>query len=294
MIWNKQNCIFISVNQNFIDPLKICLYSLKENYPQHPPIIIYHTNLSEAQIQDLLIIEPNCFFLKNTFKKREIGPIMDHLPAWTDPKVFYARLALRREKVFKGYNNILHLDVDTVVLKNLDDLFQQHTFYIIKEAYTWECSIFRNHYDENLLYQLKKDNILLWDWAYNWWVFLLPANLRDKKQYHSLVRILQTYKKFIKRADQSVLNIRLYKNSFLGNHDFKYNYQHRLLMNEQYDTQLKNASIIHFNWVHYSIRSACMQKLLEIANDKKNIGIKYRQFYDSLLNDPSISWEKEW
>ncbi|MEI7477260.1 MAG: hypothetical protein WCJ81_01620 [bacterium] len=61
---------------------------------------------------------------------------MDHLPAHIDPKVFYARLLIRRHLLFRRYDNILHLDADTIILKNCENIFEKTSFYIEQEAYT--------------------------------------------------------------------------------------------------------------------------------------------------------------
>jgi lipopolysaccharide biosynthesis glycosyltransferase len=42
---------------------------------------------------------------------------------------------MRTSDVFKEYNNILHLDADTLVMNNLDNLMNFDEFYTVQEAY---------------------------------------------------------------------------------------------------------------------------------------------------------------
>lgn len=275
----KRNCIFISANKSFLKLLKICLYSISQNYSDHPDIVLCHTNLTTTDLQELNAITSRIVPIQNTLDPFEIWPIMSHLPNDTDPKTFYARFLIRKWWIFDNYDNVLHLDADTLVLKNLNEFMARDDFYVVKEAYMGDDKIFKLHNDPNLLKQLDQDNIIIWDIAINGWVFLVPPKYRKKEHYDQLLSLLYSYKPYIQRADQSVLNIRVYKNNIPIQTKFDYNFQHRLVENPAYDWLILDAHILHFNGVSDKYRLSCMQTFLEIY-PSDNYMKRYRAYYN--------------
>ncbi len=271
----------MSTNQSFFDTIKISLFSILKNYPEHSDIIICHTDLTKKQIQDLLWISEKIRIIENNLNKDNVWPIMWHLSKKIDPRVFYARFLMRTSDVFKEYNNILHLDADTLVMNNLDNLMNFDEFYTVQEAYQWDDKIFKNHHDENLIKKLEEDKILInWE-ASNAWIFLLPKKYRTQLNYDYLIYLLSSYKEYIKWADQSILNIWAYKNNIPIQKEFKYNFQHRILMKEENIELIKDASIIHFNWVDSNYRPSCMKKLLNLWGNDDFLE-KYKMYYNQI------------
>lgn len=277
----KKNCIFISANKSFLELLKICLFSISQNYSNHPDIILCHTDFTNIDLQELSAIASRIIPIQNTLDSFEIWPIMSHLPNDTDPKTFYARFLIRKWWIFEGYENVLHLDADTLVLKDLDALMDRDDFYVVKEAYTGDDKIFKLHSDPDLLRQLDQDGIVIWDMAINGGVFLVPREYRKKKYYDELISLLSSYRPYIQRADQSILNIRMYKNHLPIQTQFDYNFQHRLVENQVYDWLISDAHILHFNGVDNKYRKLCMEKFLDIYHSDNYIK-KYRSYYNLL------------
>ncbi len=277
----KPNGIFISINRNFLETLKVCLLSILQNYPNHPDIILCHTDLIQKELRELLQITEKIIPIKNNLEPQEIWPIMWHLPVSIDPKVFYARFLLRKWGIFNNYNNILHLDADTLVVGNLDQLMSKNIFYAIEEAYQGEDKIFKDHNDIQLQKQLYRDNLVIGNKASNGGVFLLPPEYRTPEHYHDIISLLSWYAPYIKRADQSILNIRMYKNNIPIQKDFTYNFQHRLLEHAKNNAIADKASIIHFNGVSDIYRLDCMKKYLFLSQNNKWADM-YREYFNSL------------
>lgn len=278
----KENCVFISANRSFLPLLKICLSSISQNYPNHPDIILCHTDFTENDLQGIDKIADRIIPIQNTLEAHEMWPIMDHLPRDIDPSVFYARFLIRKWWIFDNYNNVLHLDADVLVIKDLDMLMHYDNFFVVQEAYLGDDKIFKNHNDPHLLKQLTEDSITIWNIAINGWIFLVPPMYRTEKYHQELVYLLSSYKSYIQRADQSIINTRIYKNNLPIQKDFNYNFQHRLLLNPLYDDCLLNVHIVHFNWIDEKYRVQCMKKMLYLSKTQDYIE-KYRTYYNALV-----------
>lgn len=276
----SQNCIFISVDSRFLSILTVCLSSIAKNYPNHPDVIICHTNLREKDINRLKSILP-LTEIHNTLRSPEIGPIMKHLPKYLDPKVFYARLLIWRDPIFQNYNNILYLDADTLVLDDCDAIFLHHQFYIVKESYTWDDQIFINNKEYQLLHLAQRDDINIEGIAWNAGVFMLPKKYNTQEVFHELLTILSQYSKFIKWADQSVFAIWLMKRWFSPSKNTMYNFQHRLVVDPKFDHDFAKAKIIHFNGIPTLYRLFCMRLGSYLFSSKIWRKI-YRQVYHIL------------
>jgi len=281
MYKEKENCIFISANKSFLPLLKMCLSSISENYPNHPDIILCHTDFTESDLHGIAKITDRVIPIPNILETYGIWPIMAHLPRDIDPSVFYARFLIRKWWIFNNYNNVLHLDADTLVMKDLSHLMDDNRFYIVEDVYVGDDNIFRNKYDSQLLKKLTDDSIVIGNKACNGWIFLVPFKYRTKKYYDDIMYLLWSYSNHIKRADQSILNIWLYRNNITIQKDFKYNFQHRLLLNPLNDKILRNAHIIHFNGVPERYRAICMRIFLELTKDVEYI-VEYRKYYNTL------------
>lgn len=274
-----KNCIFLSCDRDFIPILELCLDSMLKNYNGNYDIVVCHVNFLETE-KIKLCKHKNIIFLENNITKNEIWPIMGHLSSNINPKVFYARFLIWSSDFFDQYDKVLHLDADMLVLNDLSDLFAFNNFTIVKEVYEWDDSVFLSETgkwksESNWIYLNTK-------FTANCWMFLVPKKFRTKKNYKELIEILKVYKQDIKRADQSILNIRIAKNNINILSDFSYNFQHRLILDNKFNNQLKKASIIHFNGVNSVIRYKLMNFFLENSKNE-NILEKYLKFYNQTL-----------
>ncbi len=274
-----RNAVFMSIDQKFLPCVRICLSSIEHFYRNHPEIIIVHTDLTNEQIEELSNITSNITFLKNECEK--VWPVMDHLKWAVNPGVFYARFLLWKDPRFDKYDNILHLDWDTIITWLLDSIFKKKSFYMVKEAYLWDDQLFYDFYDEELQKTLLKDWINIENREWNAWVFLLPKDLRTRDNYKELVGILDRYSKWIKWADQSIINIWMYKHELKLYQSYIYNYQHRFLVRKWWIP--KTTKIVHFNWIDSSIREDCMKKFFNVIKTKSDIK-DYLSFYLKRIN----------
>lgn len=275
----NKNCIFFSCDRSFFPMLELCLESLYKNYNWNYDIVICHTDFGEYE-QRRLFKYKNIVFLKNNLPKNKIGPIMGHLSSSIDPKVFYARFLIWELDFFQQYDKILHLDADMLVIKDLNELFSSDDFFIVKEVYEWNDSIFLN---ELGISKLERNWIYMnFKYTANCWMFLVPKKNRTVAIYDEFIKILEIYKEDIKRGDQSIINIRIANNNITISSNFSYNFQHRLLLDINFHDQFKDAKIIHFNGIDYQNRLKLMDFFLANAHDEKILK-KYLHFYDQLL-----------
>lgn len=255
---HTKNCIFISVDRRFLPHLKICLRSISKNYINHPDIVVCYTNLTEKDIHHLTKIV-QIIPLKNPINSEELWPIMSHLPKGTDPRVFYARFLIRKLSLFQDYDKVLHLDADTIIMKNCDKVFDEQDFYIEQDVYNWKDQIYIDNESPELLKLLVANSLSTEQKAWNAWVFMLPKKYNNSKEYKELMNIVSDYKPYIKRADQSILNIWIAKKWISLSSQRNYNFQHRLVVDSKYDSLFEQASIIHFNWIYDWYRVFCMK-----------------------------------
>jgi len=282
----RNNCIFISANKDFFEILILCLKSIIQNYPNHPLVYICYTDFSNLEKEKIKRLINNVEFINNSITDKETGPIMGHLSKLIDPKVFYARLLIWKLPLFSQYDAVLHLDADTLVLQDLSKLFQKKEFYIEKECYNWEDSLFYNKHDSELL------KLIISDWLiipksfqpWNAWIFLVPKKYLTKRVYNELIVTLYKYKPHIKRSDQSILNLRIIKKWIIINDEHQYNVQHRLIMNQQLFEDISNYYIIHFNGVSSNIRLIFMKLFLFLYPFKGWLSL-YRILYNSFSKD---------
>lgn len=274
-----KNAIFMSIDQKFLPCIRICLSSIEYFYKEHPEIIIVHADLTDDQMVELSNITTNITFLKNECEK--IWPVMDHLKWIVNPEVFYVRFLLRKDRRFDKYDSILYLDSDTVIIWSLDLIFKKKLFYMAKEAYLWEDQLFYNFKDKELQKTLSKDWIFVENREWNAGVFLLPKDLRTRENYLEFIEILDRYSKRIKWADQSIINIWMYKHELKLYQSYIYNYQHRFIIRKWWIP--KTTKIVHFNWIDSSIRKNCMKKFFNIIKTKSDIK-DYVSFYLKYIN----------
>ncbi len=274
----NKNAIFLSLDKLFVNNALLCLLSIQKNFKGHPDIIICHTNLGEDEKILLCSCCENITFIENDLTDEDVWPIMSHLKN-TDPRVFYARFLLWKDERFNKYENILHLDCDTLVLQNLDELLSYDQFFMVQEWYDGDDQIFYDYKDPQLIWMLDEDGIHLCKHSGNAWVFLLPKVYRSTNFYEEILNIKQRYKKYIKRADQSIINLWCYKHWWNVSEDYSYNYQHRLINDK---TDFSTIKIVHFNWISGKYRNECMNYFLE---NYKAWAENYYSFYTQIVSN---------
>jgi lipopolysaccharide biosynthesis glycosyltransferase len=181
---------------------------------------------------------------------------MRHLNGRVDPHVFYARLLLWTD-YFRDFGNILHLDVDTLILDPLEDLVAVDEFVMVLEEHTEPDYLFLDHRDPALLTLLEEDSIKIDAHRGNAGVFLLPPQWRGAQEYREILRLLSRYREHLKWADQSLLNLWMLHRGIETSWNSSWNYQLRahgekiLLPNK--------PRVLHLNGIPYGPREILMK-----------------------------------
>lgn len=247
----QKNAIFISFDDGYAHYAKSCINSIKSNYPAHPKIIINYCGKTKSIIDYISQIENSLPFTyddKFPFNPGSIG----------NP-IIYNRFNLWTE-VFAEYENILYLDVDTIVLKSLDRVFAESSFYICNDCHE-QAKIFSVddtrlltsravNTDEILKVKLSEDALDIPASKLsmvNSGMFLMPRSYRTNANYKDLLTIAQRYDSHTAYSDQSVISIWCWKNEININSDFNLNCQIRFLRDESMNINIHDVEILHFS-----------------------------------------------
>jgi lipopolysaccharide biosynthesis glycosyltransferase len=239
------NAIFLSFDDNYLSYARSCINSIFSNYPGHPVLLINYSG-SQKILADEYIRQGKVKFIKlNNAFKFSLGPIknaivFDRFSLWSD--------------CFSEYDNILHLDADTLVLKPLDDLFDAREFFITSDN-DQLARIFKIH-DQKLKRQsavpaphfLPQDQLKLMSEPHamaNAGVFVIPAQYRCKAQLQLLLDLAVENDAYVAYADQSIISLWCARNSIPITQDYAYNLQIRFLCERYYKTN--DIHILHFS-----------------------------------------------
>lgn len=252
-----KNCIFLIADLKFYRQISICLRSIVKNYPHHPDIIICPMDMSEKQKSSLSAICP-CIFLDSELSSADFWPLMESLSDKTiNPLSFWSRFLIWKSPLFLDYDYVLYLDSDTVIIKPLDDIFEQD-FYIEKDLYNWDNGVFFDIDNNQLKHLLIHDGLELSKVIANAWVFCVSRQFRTGDEFNDLLAIKNTYKNFIRYADQSVLNLWILKKNIKIYSKNVFNFQYAPLLRKNYFSDIALAHIIHFNWLNVTDRIILM------------------------------------
>ncbi len=255
-----RNVILIAATSDYFNILIVFLRSLKKNWPHHPDVILYQQSFSSAQLEALKEY-PRISPINMNEEDFAVGPSLMHKDTLKS-KVFYSSLCVFTDK-FKDYDKVLYLDVDTVILKPLDQLFEEDEFIIFQEAHPGEHQMFYYHNDPSLLALLTADGINSTpETSGNTGVLMVPKKDRTKQNYDECADIIKRYSKYLALCDQSVFNIWMLKHGIQHRKEYAYNFQIVQLMYQ--GPPLKEygkAKIFHFNGLHsYAHHISSFQK----------------------------------
>ena len=271
-----EHAIFLTFDDAYFRYAKTCLLSLDQNYPDHPVILAMYDGSDPDIVQflhsirSLKIIHPERGALNlDSFKPGLVASpkVFNRYILWTD--------------TFSEYDNILHLDVDTLVLRPLDALFEKKDFFAVHDYTPFGFTLFkREHYqDETLAKQLQKDRIALpipEIKMMNAGVFIIPARYRRQACFDELYALTETYNAYTSFADQAAISLWCMKNNITFSDEIRFNFQLPFLGNTNmfYDESIqKNFStdavlIAHFTWWKENVY---YKRFLEYADFMRNI-----------------------
>jgi len=239
------NAIFMVTNEKYFVYTKACINSIKDNYPNHPEIILVckYTNKDEYFLNYFRNLEN---VILKTYHYEDLNLCLN--PIGDD--IIYQKLFLWNNTFNTDYyDNILHLDCDTLVLKPLDYLFKQDQFYIAQNFENLpHISTFGSKGDDILRVKLNTNNLPKDTNCImaNAGVFVIPKKYRNINHYNTLLKLGYEFNDYIAYADQSIISLWCHYNNIPIVQDYTFNFQTTFstLMNK---FKLEDLSIIHFS-----------------------------------------------
>lgn len=124
----KNNAIVFFANLKYRFALAEMLVNLQKTNPNlYDNIIIYHSDLSEEDINKFLLIEQKCIFIRYSYEEWE----QEYKAPATKKSINfvkqYSHLAYVKYRIFElleYYHKVLFLDLDMLILDNISELFE--------------------------------------------------------------------------------------------------------------------------------------------------------------------------
>jgi len=241
------NAIFISFDDKYTIYAKALVHSLNLNYPNRPVLLINYEGNNENTLNWIRDLTNTQFhsLVKNLNNLNVKGPVdsilvYDRYYMWTDQ--------------FNDYDNVMFLDVDTLVLNDISHLFKTNEFYIVTNHSSLpHMSIFGNNQSELLLNKLRTDFIKypvgMHSMA-NAGMFIIPRKYRTQMYLDKLIYFTVRYNNFARYADQSFISLWCHYFNIPISKEVQYNYQSDFTTDKNipYNVNL-NISIHHFSGI---------------------------------------------
>lgn len=243
------NAIFLAFDDKHASYARACLNSLRRNYPRHPDIHVFYDG-SSSDVQTFLATIPHLHLVPAIDVPSLAGDV--DLGVVNNAGIFYKYFAWT--DYFSQYDNVLYLDVDTLVLQPLDELISSTDAQFIAN-HEPTSRIFRGVPSQNatLSRLLSEDGLPElddMDDMCNAGVFVLTSTYRTPSQLNSLKRVTQRYDRFSRYADQSAISIWCRINEIAFPCSYQYNFQTPLFDSDLNGYDLQNIAIVHFSSKH--------------------------------------------
>lgn len=236
------NCIFTTVNKEYEEYARACFNSIVDNYPTHPKVLIYYEDLTDEfqtyikELEGFELVHKDMFEI-NGFN---LGPVAN--------KIVYFRYLLWTNE-FKDYDKVLHLDVDTLVLGDLDGLFEADEFLIFNnnEILDGVHIIEKTQEAQEALNNFGIDYDVFNPPPFaNAGIFIIPKRYRTKEYLRQLITISKVLSPHLCYADQSAINLWMIQNSIPVLNKIEYNFQPHFFNYDNNEYELEDIKIIHF------------------------------------------------
>jgi len=220
------NAIFIALDDHHWQYFMHCYNSLVDNYPNHPKLLVHYSGWRKERITWLSYREDIKLYLKRDLPKEfSYSWYHEEVPS----KMVYYKYLLWTSG-YDEYDNILHLDADTIVLSPLDALFESKEFFVVKNNIPFkEVRVLSDtkSFQETIVQKLNFHGIKYpnHDDMVNAGVFLIPKAYRNKHYLDSLLKITNDFGPFLVYADQSALSLWCLANNITPSSDYQYNFQ---------------------------------------------------------------------
>jgi len=261
--------VVYAVNRYYYPYLYISIYSLIKNSTSNYDISILHDSLNEDEINTLM-----------TLKNTKININIINVEEYVREKKYILSDHISKEAYFRflipiilsNYNKVIYLDCDTIITKDLEDLYNINLKNNTLGA-VLDCGISSiKGYTSNIV--KIPDNTYI-----NSGVMLINNKLfiQNKEEEIECLNIIINNKK-LKFHDQDIINI-YYKNKILFL-DNKWNKQIDLRIKKDFINDINNSFIIHY----YGPSKAWLNK----SNANAYLFWKYAEetpLYDMILNN---------
>lgn len=239
------NCIFTAVDKNYENYARACFNSLEINYPEHPIVLVYYDDLSSEFIE--FVNKKKNFKLVNNTNTLDtnnfnLGPVGN--------SIVYQRYNLWTS-YFDEYDDILHLDVDTLILGNLDGIFGRNKFTMFNNNEILKgVDIIKR--SEEAMKSIRNNAMIDYDVFNpppfgNAGIFVIPKSIRTyQNNFHFLKNITETLSEYLLYADQSAINLWMLGEGIPISNEIEYNFQPHFFNYKENTYTLDDVKIIHF------------------------------------------------
>ena len=283
---STKNAIAVTVSAEYFDVSCLFMDSLNRNYPDHPDIVVCYQGFTSRHINHLTKSSSRIRFLDIDEFAISEGPGMRHRDELFNLKVFYPRQVIWTD-LFDDYEVVLYLDSDLLVLSPLDHLFETTSVKIFAEAYQGADQVLYSSRLHQWLPLLEEDGIAdrAGQSAANAGVMAISRRYRTPAQFQRLVMIQERYGPYLAWGDQSMFNIWMWFNGLEPEHDFRHNFQVRLLKQGREAEAYRDACILHLNgWGATGLLPHAMQ-MASVLLSSGATGRRLFATYDRMLRN---------
>lgn len=289
----KRNAIVFYFDDRYLGYAKALIGSLMTNYLSHPKLLVYYGG-SNREIRNLFRCLENVdlkdIFYRDNFRGQanKLGPV-------NHPGI-YLKYNLWTSD-FSEYDNVLYLDCDTVIQRNLDYLFEQDEFFIVSnhEPHT-KVRVFGPDKRHNRFLQRKLSGYGIkypegQDSMANAGVFMIPKKYRTNFYYLLLCELSKKFIKYSAYADQSIISLWCNVLNIPIQSEYHYNYQPSFGSLRNLGSPPHSARIIHFSGPYPPDTKEFLNWDWAGDNAKyfNEIYLRYQEAYKDLLKKYSIS-----
>jgi len=220
------NAIFMAFDDKHFYYFIRLYNSLNENYPDHPIILAHYEGIQPSRVEWLKSRKDIRLYL-NTELPPELTTQYYHKAV--PSKLVYFKYLLWTE-LYDEYDNILHLDADTLVFSSFEELFKRDEFFVAYNNISFK--------EVTILPTNKKDRGLSGFYLgyhgirtpthndmVNAGIFMIPKKYRKREHLKFLIDITNDFKDLLVYADQSALSLWCIKNNITPSEEYEYNFQ---------------------------------------------------------------------
>ncbi len=275
------DAIFLTLDDKYAGYAKECLLSIDKNYPDHPEILVFYDG-TDPEVRSMLSSHAGVTLMPFDFGFLDLGNI--GLGVNNSPKVYF-RYILWTE-AFARYDTIVHLDVDTLVLKPFPELFREENFFAVFDYTPFGQTLFKSdHYrDRQLLALLAADGLTGPPERFrmmNAGVFAIPKKYRTRAQFEKLVALTRRYGRFTRFADQAAVSLWCHLNDAPFSTKVEYNFQPSHLCSQELlgspevlgNLPADQIRILHYTW--WKPDSIFYRKFMEYARFMADVDRTY-------------------